>query len=162
VKTDTVALALMAASAFAAAVAAIQWTRVDTVASRNVAVSEKPVAATRLSADSLAHAEDAIVTNDPFRLSNSPPVVRFDATTEADPASAMAAPSRPVLVLKAIVGGPPWQAVIDGLPGQPPGALARAGSRFDRLTIHAVTRDSVIVHGADTSWILAFRGQNPR
>jgi len=163
VKTNTVALALVTSSALAASVAAIQWKRVDAGASRNdVAVDALHVLASRLPVDSLERAADAIVTNDPFRLSNSPSAVRFDPTTDGGPAAALVAPARPVLVLRGIVGGPPWQAVIDGLPGQSPGTLARAGSKFDRLTVRAVTRDSVIVQGADTSWVLSFRGQNPR
>jgi len=35
---------------------------------------------------------------------------------------------RPVLVLKAIAGGPPWQAVIEGLPGQQFAAIAQSGT----------------------------------
>jgi len=163
VKTNTVVLALVASSALAATGAAIQWKRVDTGASRDdVAVSALHVLAPRLPADSLERAAEAIVTNDPFRLSNSPPAVRFDPTTDGGPAAALVAPPRPVFVLRAIVGGPPWQAVIDGLPGQPPATLVRAGSKFDRITVRAVTRDSVIVQGVDTSWVLSFRGQNPR
>ncbi|MEO7086498.1 MAG: hypothetical protein ABI442_18860 [Gemmatimonadaceae bacterium] len=99
------------------------------------------------------------VENDPFRLSNSAPTVRFslaDGTTIVG-AAPIAPPLRPAFVLKAIVGGPPWQAVIDGIPGQPPGTLAEPGKRFDKFVIRDVTRDSVIVQGPDTSWILSFR-----
>ena len=111
--------------------------------------------------DSLADAEDAIVTNDPFRLSNSPPAVRYDPASDGTAAGTLTGPlqARPTLVLKAIVGGPPWQAVIDGIPGQPPGTVARAGSKFDRFTVRVVTRDSVVVQGADTSWVLSFRAR---
>jgi hypothetical protein len=114
-----------------------------------------------ISGDSLANAEDAIVSNDPFRLSNSPSAVRYDPASDAAVSNGLAIPAqpRPSLVLKAIVGGPPWQAVIDGIPGQPPGTIARAGSKFDRLTIRSVTRDSVVVQGMDTSWVLSFRAR---
>jgi len=112
-------------------------------------------------ADSLADAEDAIVTNDPFRLSNSPAAVRYDPASDGPMSGVLAGTPqlRPTLVLKAIVGGPPWQAVIDGIPGQPAGTIARAGARFDRFTVRAVTRDSVIVQGVDTSWVLSFRAR---
>jgi hypothetical protein len=112
----------------------------------------------RISSDSLADAEDAIVMNDPFRLSNSPPSVRFDPGFEVSSGAVVALPQpRPTLVLKAIVGGPPWQAVIDGIPGQPAGTVAQSGSKFDRFVVRVVTRDSVVVQGTDTSWVLSFR-----
>ena len=111
--------------------------------------------------DSLDAAERAIVAVDPFRLADTPVSVRFDPTNEiAQPAVvSVAVPVRPTLVLKAIVGGPPWQAVIDGLPGQPPGTIARAGSNFDRLTVHAIGRDTVVIRGPDTTWVLTFRSR---
>jgi hypothetical protein len=62
-----------------------------------------------------------------------------------------------VLVLKAIVGGPPWQALIDGIPGQPIGAIAEQGKRFNGFLVKLVTADSVVVQGPDTSWVLSFR-----
>jgi hypothetical protein len=62
-------------------------------------------------------------------------------------------------VLKAIIGGPPWQAVIDGIPGQPPGTIAGTGARFDKLVVRSVTRDTVVVQGPDTTWSLGFKGR---
>jgi len=100
-----------------------------------------------------------MVTNDPFRLSNRAATVRYDPASDGagSGVGSVATPMlRPVLVLKAIVGGPPWQAVIDGLPGQPAGTMAQQGSTFDKLVVRAVTRDSVIVQGPDTSWVLGF------
>ncbi|MDB4878329.1 MAG: hypothetical protein JWM41_4775 [Gemmatimonadetes bacterium] len=67
---------------------------------------------------------------------------------------------RPVMTLKAIVGGPPWQAVVDGIPGQPPGVLVRQGTTLDKLAIRSVTRDSVVIQGPDTTWVLGF-GRRP-
>lgn len=159
-----VARALALASAAALAVAGVRWRRAEPVAAP---VAESIVAA-RVHAEPigdsvLADAEDYTVSNDPFRLSNSPPSVRYDPAADGiAPGYAAPAipPPRPVLVLKAIVGGPPWQAVIDGIPGQPAGTVARAGARFDRIVVRAVTRDSVIVQGADTSWVLSFRGRS--
>lgn len=120
------------------------------------------VPAKRLPDDSAARAlgtaEDAIVTNDPFRLSNAPALVRFDPDADNAGMPAIAAPPlRPVMTLKAIVGGPPWQAVVDGLPGQPANTLVQSGSVFDKLVARAVTRDSVVIQGPDTTWVLSFR-----
>ena len=107
----------------------------------------------------LASAEEVIVSNDPFRLSNKPPTTRFaPGSQSAGGAIGATAPLvRPNLVLKAIVGGPPWQAIVDGLPGAAPGTLLASGAVFDKRTVRAVTRDSVIIQGPDTSWVLSFR-----
>jgi hypothetical protein len=103
--------------------------------------------------DSLAAARDVGTQKDPFRLSRMPATVPF---TRAGPSGIPAATPtfRPTLVLKGIVGGPPWQAVIDGLPGQPAGTVVKAGSVFDKLTVRSVTRDTVVVQSPDSTWRL--------
>lgn len=108
----------------------------------------------------LAEAEDLTTTNDPFRLANAPASVRFNPNNEnvgGGPVVAAAPPVRPNMTLKAIVGGPPWQAIVDGIPGQPQGTVVRAGNAFDKLVARAVTRDSVVIQGPDTTWVLSFR-----
>jgi hypothetical protein len=108
----------------------------------------------------LIEAEDLTVTNDPFRLANAPASVRFTPNNENGGVGSVAAvaPSiRPNMTLKAIVGGPPWQAIVDGIPGQAQGTLVRTGNAFDKLVARAVTRDSVIIQGPDTTWVLSFR-----
>lgn len=108
----------------------------------------------------LVAAEESIVSNDPFRLANAPASVRYDPRGElaaGDVGVAQPAPVRPTMTLKAIVGGPPWQAVVDGLPGQPANTLVRAGSTYDKLVARQVTRDSVVIQGPDTTWVLSFR-----
>jgi hypothetical protein len=159
-KTITIASALMALSLCAGVTARIRWRQLETsgVPAR-VGVAPLRASGLTVSDDSLAAAEEAIVANDPFRLSNSPPAVRYDPAADGAVIGGLLSQPRPLLVLKAIVGGPPWQAVIDGIPGQPPGTLAQTGSKFDRLVVRAVTRDSVIVQGADTSWVLSFRAR---
>jgi len=109
--------------------------------------------------DSLAVAADRLVTGDPFRVSNTPASVRFDAGDDAGAGAQAFTPvvSRPVLMLKGVTGGPPWQAMIDGIPGQPAGTIVRAGARFDKLLVRVVSRDSVVLQGADTTWVLTFR-----
>jgi hypothetical protein len=108
----------------------------------------------------LAEAEDLTVSNDPFRLANAPAAVRFNPSNENGSSGAIAMvapPVRPNMTLKAIVGGPPWQAIVDGIPGQPQGTIVRAGNAFDKLVARAVTRDSVVIRGPDTTWVLSFR-----
>lgn len=108
----------------------------------------------------LAEAEDLTVTNDPFRLANAASSVRYNPNNENVGVGAIAAvapPVRPNMILKAIVGGPPWQAIVDGIPGQPQGTLVRMGSAFEKLVARSVTRDSVVIQGPDTTWVLSFR-----
>ena len=108
----------------------------------------------------LAEAEDLMVTNDPFRLANAPALVRYDPNGENGAGGSIGAvppPLRPTMTLKAIVGGPPWQAIVDGIPGQPQGTVVRTGNSWDKLVARAVTRDSVIIQGPDTTWVLSFR-----
>lgn len=96
-----------------------------------------------------------VIDANPFRLSRTPASVRFgrakDATAPAE--------SRPTLTLRGIVGGPPWQAVVDGIPGVAEGTVVRTGSLFDRYRVISVSRDSVIVLGPDTTWRLTMGGR---
>ena len=161
-KPNVIVLALIGSSLCTSGVALLRWRQVTAGGIPDRArVTPLRALAAPMPDDSLADAEEAIVTNDPFRLSNSPPAVRYDPASDGAVAGILAGPpqARPTLVLKAIVGGPPWQAVIDGIPGQPSGTVARAGSKFDRFTVRVVTRDSVVVQGADTSWVLSFRAR---
>jgi hypothetical protein len=129
-------------------------------------VQARPVSIARKSArtDSLdailADAEDVVSSNDPFRLSNAPAAVRYNPAADL-PVGIGAPPPppavRPTLTLKAIVGGPPWQAIIDGLPGQPAGTAARLGSTFEKLVVRRISSDSVVIQGPDTTWVLSFR-----
>ena len=66
----------------------------------------------------------------------------------------------PTLKLRAIAGGPPWQALIEGLPGQTRAVLVRSGNTFDRVTIRVVARDSVVVHVEDSTWALRFANRS--
>ncbi|HEU4722063.1 MAG TPA: hypothetical protein VFS59_11930 [Gemmatimonadaceae bacterium] len=107
--------------------------------------------------DSLGEAAANTAANDPFRLVNRPSGVRYDAKTEGGvgvPAAFVPPPVRPAFVLKAIVGGPPWQAVVDGIPGQQPGTIVRSGTTFDKLTVRSVGRDTVVIQAPDTIWKL--------
>ena len=157
----TIAIGLLLAGSFGV-VAIARWrSALPSENHRTVSISPVRLPADSLIADSLARAEESIVSNDPFRVANAPSAVRYDPVTEGvrpnDAAPLIMV--RPTLVLRAIVGGPPWQAVIDGLPGQPSGVIVRTGMTFDKLTVSAISRDSVIIKGPDTTWTLSFRGR---
>ena len=155
-----VASLLVAGCLAAFAVAALRWRAASPpqLPRRRIALAHTATRP-RPSDSALADAEDATVSNDPFRLANAPASVRFDPAVEGESASPAVPVVRPTLVLKAIIGGPPWQAVIDGIPGQPPGTIAGPGARFDKLVVRSVTRDTVVVQGPDTTWSLAFKGR---
>jgi hypothetical protein len=98
-----------------------------------------------------------IVSHDPFRLAHMPAHARYAVTTQsATGISPAARESPPAMTLKAIAGGPPWQALIDGVPGQAGAVLVRSGTVLDRLSIGSITRSGVVVRGSDTTWVLSF------
>lgn len=142
-------------------IASLRW-RETPLGSRAIEIPDVAPAPDPATTDeSLTAAEiDVVAAHDPFRLANTPSRVAFDATG-ADNGPAFAPAPRPIppnLVLKAIVGGPPWQAIVDGLPGQSSGVIATAGAVFQDLVIRSVTRDRVVVEGRDTAWVLTFGG----
>lgn len=113
-----------------------------------------------LSPRTLRAAAETTVDNDPFRLSNSPPDADAAPRTGA-PKPAPARPPHPTLVLKAITGGPPWQAIVAGMPGQSGDALVAPGATFGALTVQSITRDAVIVRAPDTTWTLSLKRSSP-
>jgi hypothetical protein len=138
-------------------VGAIRWREaVPRVGHQSIPIGLLKESPGELVETTLIEVEERIVSNDPFRLSNSPSSIRYSPSSDNVGFSA-SGPLRPNLTLKAIVGGPPWQAIVDGIPGQQQGTLVRAGSAFDKLIARAVTRDSVIIQGPDTTWVLSFR-----
>jgi hypothetical protein len=151
-------LAVGTAAAIATAIA--RWRNAETFIPSPPAISVTHVAALPAPTDSvLDDATDATITNDPFRLANEPSSVRYEPAAQGGAPMSATPVVRPTLVLKAIIGGPPWQAVIDGIPGQPAGAVASSGTRFDKLVVRSVSRDSVVVQGPDTAWTLSFKGR---
>ena len=126
--------------------------------STEVTVARPPAGVTRTlalpNADSLADAAATIVANDPFRLSNTPPTVRFTAAMNG---VAPPPPVRPPFAVRAIVGGPPWSALLDGVPGQPGSVVVSAGSTYDKFRIRSVSRDTVVVQAPDTTWKLTIK-----
>ena len=67
------------------------------------------------------------------------------------------APPKPQLQLRGVVGGPPWDAVLDGVPGRQAGVVVRLGEHIAGLGIVALKPDTVVVAGFDTTWTLTIR-----
>lgn len=157
-------LALWSLAALLVVGAAAEWQlmRAHAVIAARSAVESR--AATALAsggfatADSLAAWMRAAVDRDPFRLLRHPSPIAYQAVFDGVPASpAPPKPSHPALALAGIVGGPPWAALVEGIPGREGATVVRAGDTLGGLRIRAVGRDTVIVRGADTTWKLVLK-----
>ena len=76
-------------------------------------------------------------------------------------------PTKPVLVLRGVVGGPGaqrWEAVLDGVPGRERGVVVRAGDVLGgaagagALRVRQVDAGGVVITGMDTTWRLNVGG----
>ena len=114
----------------------------------------------RVAAQALTAASTLIVERDPFRLERRPSSVPYAPMLEGAPPP-VARPPKPVLVVTGLVGGPPWEALVEGIPGRVGSVVVRRGDVFGdsaaRLTIKRVERDTVTVVGMDTTWALTVR-----
>jgi hypothetical protein len=104
----------------------------------------------------LAAAAELLVARDPFRLERRPAVVAYDPAAENAPPPSPR-PPRPALVVTGIIGGPPWEAVLEGIPGRQGSVLVRRGDTLAGLRVRAVGKDSVRIVGMDTTWTLIVR-----
>lgn len=97
-----------------------------------------------------------VVDADPFRLDRTPSSIPFSlgVASASPPTSSPPVVQRPVLVLRGIAGGPPWQALVEGFPGRSGPMVVRAGDRVGELVVATIDRDTVTVRGIDTTWKL--------
>ena len=153
-----VTLLLWGAAAIAGASAAAAW-RPPHATEVGVRIPTAADAAGRRPSESqLASATDAVVEHDPFRLDRRPSETPFQAApAEAPPAEPDAAPA-PTLTLTGTVGGPPWDAIVEGIPGHEGGVAVRRGDRFGDLTVRSVGADSAVVSSPDSTWVLRLKG----
>lgn len=93
---------------------------------------------------------------DPFRLERKPAQVRYDPWAHAPIAVAVVQPTvqRPTLFLVGILGGPPWQAVIEGIPGREVGVVMRPGEDAAGIRLIGINGDTAVLRGLDTTWVL--------
>jgi hypothetical protein len=104
----------------------------------------------------LAAAAELLVARDPFRLERRPAAVPYSPAMENAPPPPPR-PPRPTLVVTGIIGGPPWEALLEGIPGRQGSVLVRRGDTLAGLHVRAVGRDSVRIVGMDTTWMLTVR-----
>ena len=113
----------------------------------------------RRAAPDLVHGEAAyIAAHDPFRPDHHPAAVAYrpelGSGGEGSAPPPAPKPSKPRLAIAGIVGGPPWTALLDSVPGHDGSVLVRKGDTLSGLRIRSIGRDTVIVQGADTMWKL--------
>ena len=88
------------------------------------------------------------------RAFHSAPAPRpFAPATPVVPRPVLAPPPKPEL--KGIVGGPPWSAVITGLPNTQGAVVLRPGDTVAGHSIVRIKRDTVVLRGKSTTWTLA-------
>jgi hypothetical protein len=104
----------------------------------------------------LSHAAASLVETDPFRAARRPSPIEYVPELEGAPPPPPRAP-RPPLAISGIIGGPPWSAVLEGVPGREAGTVVRPGDTLGGLRIQAVKRDTVVITGMDTTWRLIVR-----
>jgi hypothetical protein len=107
----------------------------------------------------LARARERVVARDVFRIVRHASPVAFVASAPEGSAMPMmpTRPPAPMLVLRGIVGGPPWEAVIDGVPGRHGAVVVRAGDVLggtSELRVRRVGADGVTITGRDSTWRL--------
>lgn len=66
------------------------------------------------------------------------------------------APPKPRLVLRGLVGGPPWNAILEGVPGHDGSYVVSVGDSVGGLKIRSVHPNGVVIRGMDTTWNLKF------
>ena len=98
----------------------------------------------------------SLVATDPFRAARQPSPIAYQPELEGAPPPPPRA-ARPALSVCGIMGGPPWSAVLEGVPGRDGGAVIHAGDTLGGLSVRAVKHDTVVITGADTTWRLAVR-----
>jgi hypothetical protein len=99
---------------------------------------------------------DSIVERNVFRpdRAGDREVADTPATT---PVSAPPVTQRPAPTLKALVGGPPWSIVLEGIAGRASPLVLRQGDSVAGMKLVAVRRDTVLVRTQDTTWKLILR-----
>ena len=108
-----------------------------------------------LAPDSLGVLTTRIVGGDLFRLARKPALVAYRQRADTQPARAAAvAPPKPPLSLAGIVGGPPWAALLDGVPGHDASLVVHQGDSVAGLRVRRIAPNGVIVTGMDTTWRL--------
>ncbi len=80
---------------------------------------------------------------------------------EATPPAPVPGPRPPALEVVGTVGGPPWRAVVRGVPGAAGDVVVRPGDRFGLLVIASIERRRLTAIWEDSTFVLAMTGGMP-
>jgi hypothetical protein len=151
--TWVLAVLVIAASVAAWSTAVPTVVSVNTTSTR-IAGIEDPAPA--VDSNDLATSAQTMLSQDPFRFDHEQTAVRFNPAGMVNQAGAIPppAPARPALRLVGIIGGPPWTALVEGVPGREGGVLIRLGEETGGLRLALMRGDTAVLTGFDTTWVL--------
>jgi hypothetical protein len=115
-----------------------------------------------VASESLAAARANIDASDPFRLDRTPPPLAFTSQPGAPGMGPVAGDPpppprfRPTLSVSGIVG-PPWVALLDGVPAHNASLVVHPGDVLGDLRVRSIDSDLVVIQGPDTTWRLPIR-----
>jgi hypothetical protein len=145
---------------------ASRWRRAEPAAEEPASVVDAvPAEPRRVPRERLAAAARSVAGGNPFRLDRAPAPIGFQqppapgmpgTLTGMPPPYEPPAPPRPQLLVSGIVG-PPWQAMLEGVPGREGAVVVRQGDALGELRIREITRSVVVVASPDTTWRLTVR-----
>ena len=121
----------------------------------------------------LGAASEVVARGNPFRLDRSPAPMGSPAPGQLGmmmstgyppgspgsyPAYTPPGPPRMGGALRVTgISGPPWEALIEGIPGKQGAVVVRPGDRVEDLRIRSISADLVVVQGQDTTWRLQIK-----
>jgi hypothetical protein len=96
--------------------------------------------------DSLWAAATRAVAANPFRPDRAAPIEHLSPNINVVPAGL--ADAHAPLALRGLSGGPPWSAIISGLPNASAEVLLRVGDTVAGFSIERIKRDTVVLRSA--------------
>lgn len=131
---------------------------------RTLAALAAPAEPALVRRERLSEAARTVAEGNPFRLDRAPAPSGFPRPGEegmyadAPPPYEPPPPPRPQLSVSGIAG-PPWRAVLEGVPEREGGVVVQRGDVLGELRIRDVTATTVVVAAPDTTWRLTVRRQ---
>ena len=120
------------------------------------AIASVPFTGVLNDADGMGAQVQRVVTGDPFRLDRVPSATPYRNVDFPGTAAAVVLVDRPDLRLIGVLG-PPWRAVLEGVPGRDGGVLVAVGDTLVGLRVQAIRAFEVVFRTPDTSWTLTLR-----
>jgi hypothetical protein len=146
-----------------------RWRRAEPAAAAPAAaIDATPPEPRRVPRDRLAAAGRTVTGGNPFRLDRVPAPIGFAQPGMAGMPGMMGMPGmpppeyepppppRPQLLVSGIIG-PPWQAMLEGVPGREGAVVVKRGDVLGDLRIRDITESVVVVASPDTTWRLTVR-----